>query len=178
MHWKNLTNYNYLGAYSLESEPTNQVILTIKAIKSEIVTTEGGKQDKCLVADFVEKQVGTVIVKPMIFNKTNCKRMQKLFNSAEVENWIGKQIIVYSTTCKMGKNPNTPCLRIKDELPKQTKIDVKTEEVKEEVKEEHYYCEVCGKEISKKYYDGFKQKYGVAVCSQECLNKYNEGKGE
>lgn len=175
MHWKNLTNYNYLGAYSLEAEPSGEVVLTIKSIKSDLVTTEGGKQDKCLVADFVEKQVGSVIVKPMIFNKTNCKTIQKILGSGEVENWIGKQIIVYATTCKMGRNPNTPCLRVKDELPtKQTKIDVKTEEVKEE----HYYCQICGKEIEKKIYDASIQKYGVALCSKECLEKFKEEKGE
>jgi len=174
MHWKNLTNYNYLGAYSLESEPSHQVVLTIKSIKSDLVTTEGGKQDKCLVADFVEKQVGTVVVKPMIFNKTNCKTIQKLMGSGEVENWIGKQITVYSTTCRMGRDLNTPCLRVKDTLPKQTKVDVQTEEVKEE----HYTCQICNKEIDKKLYDASIQKYGVALCSKECLQKYQEGKGE
>lgn len=169
MHWKNLTNYNYLGAYSLESEPSQQVNITIRNIKSDLVTTEGGKQDKCLVCEFYEKQVGTVVVKPMILNKTNCKTLQKLFNSGEVENWIGKTITVYATTCKMGRNPNTPCLRVKDKLP---------EPATTQPQEEKYFCEVCGQEISKKYYDGFKQKYGVAVCSQECLEKYQNSKGE
>ena len=173
MHWKNLTNYNYLGAYSLEGEPSGQVVLTIKTIKSELVTTEGGKQDKCLVAEFVERQVGPVVVKPMIFNKTNCKIIQKLFGTGEVENWVGKQIIVYATTCKMGRDPNMPCLRVKPELPKQVKVNVETEEV--------YHCSVCGKEIEKKVYDASIQKFGVALCSKECLEKFNENnnnKGE
>lgn len=163
MHWKNLTNYNYLGAYSLESEPTNQVNLTIKEFKKELVTTEGGKQDNCLVVYFNENQVNTVVVKPMILNKTNCKTLQRLFNSGEVENWVGKKITIYSTTCKMGRNPNTPCLRVKDTLPEQTETP-------------HYFCEICGQEISEQYYNGFKKKYGVAVCSQECLKKFEESK--
>ena len=33
MHWKNLANYDYLGAYSLEGR-TEDVVLTIKEIIS------------------------------------------------------------------------------------------------------------------------------------------------
>ena len=39
MHWKKLSNYDYLGAYSLDGRKED-VILTIKEIKRELVTAE------------------------------------------------------------------------------------------------------------------------------------------
>ena len=36
MHWKNMANYDYLGAYSLQGI-TNEVTLTIKTVKKEKV---------------------------------------------------------------------------------------------------------------------------------------------
>lgn len=158
MHWKNLANYDYLGAYSLEGTKTKEVSLTIKSIKVERVTAEGGKSDDCIVAYFEEQRVGDVVVKPMVLNKTNCKTIEKLYNTGEIEEWVGKVITIYSTTTKMARDI-VACLRVKNEVPKFT-------------------CSVCGKEIAKETYNGSITKYGVALCSKECLNKYNGAQEE
>lgn len=159
MHWKNLSNYDYLGAYSLEG--VKEVILTIKSIRQEMVTADNGKKEQCIVVSFEETQVGKVIVKPMVMNKTNCKTIESIYGTGEVENWIGKQIIVYATETRFGRDM-VPCLRVKNEKP----IPVV------------YNCSICGKEITKAIHDGSIAKYGAALCSEECKIKYNEEKGE
>ena len=73
-HWKTMANYDYLGAYSLDGI-AKEVTLTIASVKKELVKGEGGMTDECIVASFEEKNVGGVIVKPMILNKTNCKKI-------------------------------------------------------------------------------------------------------
>lgn len=155
MHWKNLSNYDYLGAYSLDGRK-DDVILTIKEIKRELVTAEGGKKENCIVAYFEENNVDSVEVKPMVLNKTNCKTIEKVYGTGEVENWIGKKIQVFATTTKFGRDNNVPCLRIRPEIPKEIV----------------YACEVCGKVIDAKTYNATKKAYGVGLCSAECKEEY------
>lgn len=150
MHWKNLANYDYLGAYSLDGI-ASEITLTIKLIKVERVTANGGAAEDCIVATFEEKNQDGVEVKPMVLNKTNCKIIEKVYGTGDVEQWIGKSIIIYSTTTRFQRDI-VPCLRVKEEKPVFT-------------------CSVCGKEIEKKTYDASKAKYGTPLCSKECLEK-------
>lgn len=152
MHWKNLANYDYLGAYSLEGI-ASEITLTIKTIKVEKVTANGGSSEDCIVAYFEEKNVGKVEVKPMVLNKTNCKTIEKVYGTGNVEEWIGKPITVFATTTRFQRDV-VPCLRVKEEKPVFT-------------------CSVCGKEIAKATYDASGAKYGAALCSKECLEKMN-----
>ena len=162
-HWKNLANYDYLGAYSLENI-AEEIVLTIKDVKAEMVTAPGGKKEECIVAYFEEKYSNGVTVKPMVLNKTNCNIITALFNTPFIEQWQGRQIIVYATTTKFQRDM-VPCLRVKKELPV--------------VQEEDYHCELCGKPMDKKTALGIKNKYGVMLCSKECLENYqNQTKEE
>ena len=154
MHWKNLANYDYLGAYSLEGK-ADEVVLTIKDIKRQLVAAEGGKSENCIVASFEETNVDGVEVKPMVLNKTNCKTIEKIYKTGEIENWIGKKIKVFATTTKFARDI-VPCLRIKAEVPAA----------------EVYACEVCGTVMDKKTYLATKKAYGAGVCSADCKAKY------
>lgn len=154
-HWKNLANYNYLGAYSLDG--VESVILTIKDAKVEKVTSNGGKIDDCIVVYFEENNVKGVEVKPMVFNKTNCKMMQKMY-SPYIEDWLGKRVEIHVVDVKFQRDL-VPALRIKDKiLPP---ID--------------YHCTICGKELENKaQYNAIIEKYGVLVCGKECVEKLKE----
>ena len=157
MHWKNLANYDYLGAYSLDGI-ASEITLTIKLIKVERVTANGGAAEDCIVATFEEKNQDGVEVKPMVLNKTNCKIIEKVYGTGDVEQWIGKPIIIYSTTTRFQRDI-VPCLRVKEEKPVFT-------------------CSVCGKEIENKTYDASKAKYGTPLCSKECLEKNTNMEGK
>lgn len=91
-HWKKAFNPDYLGAYSLD--PGQELILTIKNLKTEKVKNADGREDECLVCHFSEP------VKPMILNVTNCKIIHRLYSTPYVEEWVGKQIQVYVAKVK------------------------------------------------------------------------------
>ena len=87
-HWKKLCNPDYLGAYFLD--PGQELDLTIREVKNELVTGTDGKKETCIVAHFMEKDV-----KPMILNRTNCKAISKALGSSQIEDWTGGRIRIY-----------------------------------------------------------------------------------
>lgn len=160
MHWKNMANYDYLGAYSLQGI-TPEVTLTIKSVKKEKVTGEGGIISDCIVTYFEETNQNGVEVKPMVLNKTNCKTIEKIYETGDVDEWVGKRITIFVTQTRYAREMRD-CLRVKNEVPPQV----------------IYTCSVCGKEIQKGTYDASLAKYGKALCSKECLEKLNTGGNE
>lgn len=161
-HWKNLTNTNYLGSYSFDNQ--NEVTVTIKSVNKEKVINPVGVEEECIVVAFEETKVGSVDVKPMIFNVTNCKTVEKLYGPY-IEEWVGKRITIFKTQTDFGRD-RVDCLRIRDKV-----AFVAAEAQK-------YHCSVCGKEISKKMYDASVKQFGVAVCSKECSEKINTNNEE
>jgi len=107
-HWKNLANYDYLGAYSLKNGKDK--IVTIKEIKQELVTGNGGRKENCIVAHFSDEE------KPMILNKTNCKTIQKVYSTPLVEEWVGKKIVLFASTTSLA-GETVECLRIRPYPP-------------------------------------------------------------
>jgi len=124
-HWKQLANYDYLGAYSLENGKDKTV--TIKKIVQELVTGNGGRKENCIVAYFSDEE------KPMILNKTNCKTIQKIYGTPLIEEWIGKKITLYASTTTLA-GETVECLRIRPYPPVADKPAPK--------------CEECGADIT------------------------------
>lgn len=106
-HWKKLNNPDYIGAYSLE--PNQDLIVRIKSVKREIITSNGGKKEECTVAELVGQ-------KPMILNVTNCRTIANIYNSPYVEDWVGKDITLFSSTTNL-KGEQVECLRIRPTKP-------------------------------------------------------------
>jgi len=115
-HWKKEYNYNYLGSYSLPIG--KDLVLTIKETKTEEVIGPDGKKQECFVAYFSDNE------KPMILNKTNCKAIQKLYDTPYIEDWVGKKIQVYSAPVK-AFGEITDALRIRNVIPKDHKELIK-----------------------------------------------------
>lgn len=158
-HWKRLINPDYLGAYSLDSG--QDMVLTIRSVKREMITGTGGKQEECTVCRWEEEQ------KPMILNRTNCKTISKVCGSPYIEKWAGHRIQIYATTTRMG-GETVECLRIRDKAPEEVKIP----------------CEECGVMIAPAFKMSAtqlaaytKKKYGKALCA-ECAQAKKEQKND
>lgn len=108
-HYKKFFNPDYLGAYSLE--PGQDLVLTIRELKTEKVKNADGREDDCFVCYFAED------VKPMILNATNSKQIAALYKSPYVEDWIGKKIQVYAAKIK-AFGEMMEALRIRPVVPK------------------------------------------------------------
>ena len=155
--WKSYVAMPYLGAYSLAGK-VEEIVLTIKDVKKENVTSENGKTDQCVVLYFEEGAKNGVEVKPMVANRTNCKTITKLFNSEFMSDWVGKRITIYATQTRVGREMKD-CLRIRDKAPE-------------------FKCSVCGKDIDEGVYNASVAKYGKAYCSKECFDKANTQQNE
>jgi hypothetical protein len=55
------------------------------------------------------------ITKGLVLNKTNAKRIVKLYGN-ETDNWIGKTITLYPSECDYG-DETVPCIRVRPEAP-------------------------------------------------------------
>lgn len=87
-HWKKLTNPNYLGSYAFQ--PGEEKAVTIASVGQETVTNpaEPDKKESCIVAHFQQPE------KPLILNKTNCKAIERLAGTPDIEKWPGVGIIL------------------------------------------------------------------------------------
>ena len=86
-HWKKLTNPNYIGSYAFQ--PGEEKPVTIKTVGQEEVQSPEGGKELCIVAHFVQPE------KPLILNKTNCKTIEKLSGTPDIEKWPGVSVILY-----------------------------------------------------------------------------------
>lgn len=147
-HWKQLVNVDYIGAYALNGE---DLTLTVKTVRREIVIGANGKKEECMVLYWAEPSY-----KPMILNRTNAKTITKLLGSAYVEDWAGKRITLYPTTTKFGGEV-VECLRIRPTLPKEA-VTIK--------------CDKCGADIKPagrmdvaQMAEYTRSKYGKQLCA-------------
>lgn len=153
--WRKLQNKDYLGEYDFSTG--EEKIVTIKGIITKDVTGDGGQVSAKPIMTFHEA------VKPLIVNTTNFKMMQKLFKSKFVEDWYGKQIILYGDpNVKFGREI-VGGVRVKNTLPLSKPQTIPA-------------CADCGQVIGEK--DGFSveqiikaglARYGRTVC-MDCAN--------
>ena len=111
-HWKKKFNYDYLGSYSLDEG--KDLIATIKELKEEDVIGTNGQKEKCLVCHFTD------VDKPMIFNRTNCKIVEKVYGTPYIEEWQGKRVQIYVKQNVKAFGGVTDALRIREFEPKDT----------------------------------------------------------
>ena len=107
-HWKKLTNPDYLGAYALEDG--KDMIVTIKNVSVQSITGQNGQKEDAVVCELEG-------MKPMILNKTNMKRIEKVCGSPYIEDWAGHDIQLY-TEMVSAFGTTTMALRVRDFVPK------------------------------------------------------------
>lgn len=86
--------------------------------KPIVVTIEGvrmpSKDDKGKDGRQMDKPIVKLakVKKEWVLNKTNARAIRRLYGN-ETENWHGKEVTIYRTTCAAFGDPNTPCIRVK-----------------------------------------------------------------
>ena len=119
-HWKKATNPNYIGAYELMTggEP-DELTVTIERVVKESVKGADGKEEQCTVAYLKG-------YKPFILNKTNLKSIEQIHKTPYLEDWQGKQIVLYVKNIK-AFGDWVDALRVKAPKPKpHLKADTET----------------------------------------------------
>jgi len=111
-HWKKFFKYDYLGSADLVG---GDLVLTIQKLKKEKVKGPGGREDECLVCYWQEKDF-----KPMVMNRTNCKTIHKMHQTAFIEEWPGKQVQLFVDHNVKYKGEITDGIRIRPLVPAKT----------------------------------------------------------
>lgn len=132
-NYKTMMDLPYLGAYSLENIKEHELTLTIKAVKGEEITGEGGLKNKKPVLYFHEN------AKPMVLNSTNAKTLTTLAGSSDTDAWVGLRITVFASKTKFGRDM-VDCLRIRPFLAKPATASTK--------QPDPIKCADCGKTVT------------------------------
>lgn len=96
----------YLREPDLQGREVTATVKGWRYIDPERDKGDDGRPMKGTVISFEETE------KEFIANVTNYKTISQL-HGLDPDQWIGKQITLYPTTCRFGKDPNKPCIRIK-----------------------------------------------------------------
>jgi len=158
-HWKKLTNPDYIGAYALE--PGQDIIATIKMVRTENVTGPDGKKEDCSVMHFIEKEY-----KPMILNSTNAKTLEKLFKTPYIEEWSNRKIQIGVESVKAFGDV-VDALRIRKFLPKEVGT-AKCTDCKSDVTE-------AGGMTAQQVVAFSQKRFGATLCAG-CMKKRDEAK--
>lgn len=110
-HWRKFVHRDFLYAEDLDGK---DVIVTIEKIEGGTVKGEGGKETK--------KPIATLkgVEKKLALNVTNCKTIESIAGSENVEDWAGVRVTLYPTMTEYGGRP-TSCIRIRPTAPKDAK---------------------------------------------------------
>lgn len=159
-HWKKFQDNNYVGEYMFDGTDKD-LVLTIKdTFLEEVFEPNSNKTTNERVISFEE------IPQKLICNTTNAKRIEKLFESPFVEDWVGKKIALYfDKNVKFGKEI-VGGIRVRITKPVENNVCT---------------CEKCGRELTPAsgrsvewLADYTKKKYGMVLCgacATEIANK-------
>ncbi len=86
-HWKLLMDNKFLGKHHFL--PNEKKVLKIKEVKVEIHTVQRGKQEEFVVLYWQSNDC------PLILNKTNSEKIQKVLKTPYIEKWSGQSIELF-----------------------------------------------------------------------------------
>ena len=99
---------DYLSAFDLEKET---IVKIVKVVQGEI-TGERGKKDRMPFLYFEGAK------KPWAMSAKCCGKAIRAMYGKDSNNWIGKKITIYPTTCEAFGDPERDCIRVKSTVPK------------------------------------------------------------
>ena len=108
--YRAMFNRDYIGAWDLPGD----VVITIIEVKAVELQNKSGKDKKPVI--YFETAKGRS-AKGFVSNKTNCKTIVGITGSTKVEDWIGKKITLFATTCDVAGDVQE-CIRVRPEAPK------------------------------------------------------------
>lgn len=118
-HIDKLRNPNYLGGWDLQDEngKTNDIVVTIKEVKSEFVFNQKAQIEEPVLTVFFHE------CKPIILNATNRKTLKKVTDTSYIEEMAGKRIQLTTKRIKAFGDFHD-AIRIVNIVPANAKVEV------------------------------------------------------
>jgi hypothetical protein len=111
-HWKKFMDKELLGAHDLDGRDVTVVIVEVDG--GEI--SNGNKKNKRPIAK-IASQNGRPLEKKLALNATNCRTLEQLSGSPDVDKWRGLPVVLFGTTTQFG-GQTVDCIRIRPYPPK------------------------------------------------------------
>lgn len=111
-HWKKYMDKELLGAWDLEGRDVTVTIVDVSGVE----LNNGTKKNKKPVATIASAS-GRKLDKKLALNATNCKTIEQLAGSPDVERWKGLRVTLFPTTTQFG-GETKECIRIRPYPPK------------------------------------------------------------
>jgi len=102
MHIRLMFPTDYVTAADLAGQDKT---VTIASVAQEELTMQGGVKETQWIVSFAEAK------KKLVLNKTNAKLIAA-HHGDESDDWIGKQVTLYPTQCKFGRE-TVDCIRVR-----------------------------------------------------------------
>jgi hypothetical protein len=96
-------------------------VVTISKVSLEELRMEDNSKERKCVIEFQGKK------KKLVLNKTNMKMIGKVLKSFETDDWVGKQVALYPTTCK-AFGEIVDCIRVRPNAPRKNGKDTPLEQ--------------------------------------------------
>ncbi len=112
-HWKKFMDKELLGAHDLDNRDVTVVILEVTGAE----LNNGTKKNKKPVATIGSRD-GRRLEKKLALNATNCKVLEQLAGSPDVDKWRGMAVVLFPTTTNFG-GATVECVRIRPYPPKE-----------------------------------------------------------
>lgn len=102
--------FKYLSEPDLRGKPR---VLEISDVSIGDLPVTGGstRKERKILVSFKGAQ------KQWVLNKTCARVISRLYGD-EMRGWVGKLVELYPTTCEAFGDPETPCIRVKKQVPK------------------------------------------------------------
>jgi hypothetical protein len=111
-HWKKFLDKELLGAWDLDGRDVTVTIVEVTG--GEL--NNGTKKNKKPIATIASSS-GRKLDKRLALNATNCKTIEQLAGSPDVDKWKGLRITLFPTTTQFG-GETKECIRIRPYPPK------------------------------------------------------------
>lgn len=110
---------NYLSAADLRGK--DKVLTISRVIARENLKTDRGSERKPAL-QFVETDkanaAGKDVPTKLVLNKTNMKSIAAALGTFIADEWVGKSITLYPTTCQGAAGQTVDCIRVRPTAPK------------------------------------------------------------
>lgn len=149
--WRTIILSNYLSRDDFDAGEVKDLTIQ-RAGRETVVDPTRNSKEECLVVHFEEHS------KPMIFNVTNARRIQKITGTKMIEGWAGQRISVFFDESVKVAGKKVGGLRVKETPPPPKQNTAGT-------------CTDCHKAITgngsvsaERIADGTTKTYGVPLC--------------
>ena len=104
-HWKELMpEPDYIQAFHLKGKSVTVTIESV--IKGEYIDKANNSKSNKPEVRFVGGKLG------LLANTTNCRIIERITGTGDTQGWIGKQVELYPTTTRMGRD-TVECIRVR-----------------------------------------------------------------